>query len=195
MTIQGEKFLQYIKQTFPSYFQKSKVLSTGEYNSLHVNMFKDSTFYSSDLSKDVPHIRKLISYKYRVFPKNTFDITLSIDCLHHDPYYSHAVRNMYEMLIRDGVIVIECEITGNTNIHTLNNIFELDKDFSYWECYQTSDNRMLFVGTKMNITLDSEVKPISFINKENNTSVVSIKNTISLNHENIDATGSMQQVR
>tara|TARA_B110000971_G_C19857739_1_gene430161 strand:+ start:271 stop:846 length:576 start_codon:yes stop_codon:yes gene_type:complete len=191
MTTQGEKFLQYIKQTFPSYFQKSKVLSAGEYNSLHVDMFKDSTFYSSDLSKDDPHIRKLISYKYRVFPKNTFDITLSIDCLHHDINYSHSFKTMYEMLIPDGIIVIECEITSNTNIHNLNNILELDKSFSYWNCYQTSDNLMLFIGIKMNITLDSEVGPQSFVNKENNTTVVSIKNTISQTPENIDATISM----
>jgi hypothetical protein len=191
MRTQGDNFLQYIKQTFPSYFRKSKVLSTGEYNSLHVAMFKDSTFYSSDLSKDDPHIRKLISYKYRVFPKNTFDITLSIDCLHYDTYYSHALKNMYEMLIPDGIIVIECEITSNANIHTLNNILKLDKSFSYWDCYKTSDNWMLFVGTKMNITLDSEVKPISFINKDNNTTVISIKNTISAAPENIDAKSSM----
>ena len=70
------------------------------------------------------------------------------------------------MLIPDGIIVIECEITSNTNIHNLNNILELDKSFSYWNCYQTSDNLMLFIGIKMNITLDSEVGPQSFVNKE-----------------------------
>ena len=177
----GTIFLQYIKKIFSSYFHKKKILNTGAYNLEHDKMFNDCTYYSSDLTKNDSKMRELVSYKNKVFMDKTFDMIVSIECLENDEYYEESLKNLYDMLKPDGLLVIGIKYGGQhaIDIHKLHQLLKLHKNFVYWNCYKTTDNYLLFVGMKTYILLPLFIEPTSYINYENNNQmVVSIKSII-----------------
>ena len=177
-----EKFLYYVKHIFPYYFKKKKILDTGAYNLHRVQMFEDSTFYSSDLTKDNSDKRELVSYKNKPFVDKTFNMIISIECLENDKYCEESIPNLYEMLNFDGLLVIVIKKGNHSlDIYKLNELLHFHQQFSYWNCYKTADGQLLFIGTKMYVLLDLPLQPKTYevYAKENyNQMIVSIKHTV-----------------
>tara|TARA_Y100001958_G_scaffold160010_2_gene165167 strand:+ start:1149 stop:1736 length:588 start_codon:yes stop_codon:yes gene_type:complete len=175
-------FLNYVKSVFPIYFKKKVVLDTGEYNKNYIDLFEDSSFYSSSIS---PHAKngELISYKKKLFQDNTFNVILSMNCLENDDYREEAIKNLYKMLAYDGILLIGINPTmhKSINLDKLNQLLVLNENFSYWNCYNTEDNMQLFIGMKKYLLPELPIQPVSFedYNKNKyNKKFVSVKSII-----------------
>lgn len=179
----GYKFLRYVKRYFLHYFRQKKILDTGAYNFNLVHMFDNCTFYSSDMTNDNSIKRELVSYQKKPFADKTFDMIISIECLENDEYCENSIPNLYDMLNGDGllIIVIKNIEPHSLDIHKLNKLLHFNKNFSYWNCYQTIDGKLLFIGMKIYVLLELPLLPPSYdvFAKENyNEMIVSIKNEI-----------------
>lgn len=177
-----QDFLQYVKFSFPNYFHKKTILDTGEYKQHHIDLFKECSFYSSSIS---PHANKgeLISYQKKVFQDNTFDMILSMECLENDIYCEDAIVNLYKMLAYDGLLVIGVHPgeKKKLDIHKVNQLLHFNTQFSYWYCYKTEEDLILFIGMKKYMLLELPIVPMNYRDyaKENyNKKIVSIKHTI-----------------
>ena len=182
MEEEKQDFLHYIKYSFPNYFYNKTILDTGEYKKHHIDMFRECSFYSSSIS---PRANKyeLISYKKKVFQDNTFDMILAMECLENDEYCEEAIVNLYKMLAYDGLLVIGVHPgeKKKLDIHKVNKLLHFNKQFSYWHCYKTENEIILFLGVKKYVLLELPIIPINYEKyaKENyNKDIISIMHTI-----------------
>ncbi len=104
-------FVRGVKQRFPQYFSKSKVLEIG---SLDINgsvrqFFDDCQYIGVDLGagKGVDLIAKGEELTY---DDGLFDTVISCECLEHNPEWVKTFNNMARMA--SGIVIMTCATTG-----------------------------------------------------------------------------------
>lgn len=182
MDTEETKFLHYIKSIFPRYFHEKNILNAGQYRIEHIRMFEKCKIYCSELRNN--NIQsELVSYKKKAFPDKTFDVIYAIECLENDNYYEESIQNLYDMLNDDGILILIIKNKGaySLDIHKLNKLLHLKKQFSYWNCYKTNDDDLLFIGMKIYVLLELPLQPTTYdvyAKEKYNQIVISTKNKI-----------------
>lgn len=104
-------FVASVKARFPKYFEDKRVLEIG---SLDINgsvrqFFSNCTYIGVDLGegKGVDLVSK---GEDLIFPKDSFDVSISCECFEHNPEWVKTFDNMIRMT--DGLVIMTCATTG-----------------------------------------------------------------------------------
>ena len=104
-------FVSSVKQRFPEYFKKRRVLEIG---SLDINgsvrqFFEDCDYTGVDLGegKGVDLVAKGEELD---FPDSSFNVAISCECLEHNPEWARTFNNMVRMA--SGLVIMTCATTG-----------------------------------------------------------------------------------
>lgn len=104
-------FVVSVKARFPKYFEDKRVLEIG---SLDINgsvrqFFSNCTYIGVDLGegKGVDMVSK---GEDLIFPKDSFDVSISCECFEHNPEWVKTFDNMVRMT--DGLVIMTCATTG-----------------------------------------------------------------------------------
>lgn len=104
-------FVASVKARFPKYFEDKRVLEIG---SLDINgsvrqFFSNCTYIGVDLGegKGVDLVSK---GEDLIFPKDSFDVSISCECFEHNPEWVKTFDNMVRMT--DGLVIMTCATTG-----------------------------------------------------------------------------------
>jgi ubiquinone/menaquinone biosynthesis C-methylase UbiE len=176
---EAKNFLLYAKNNFQNYFKNIKVLDvgSGDINGNNRYLFTDCEYEGNDVieGKNVTIVSRT---KYLKFEDNFFDTIISSECFEHDPEYKQSLKKIYAMLKPNGLFVFTCASTNryehgtrrttktdslgtigeiedmqdyykNLTKHDINEVLNLNENFSYHEMYynkQLCD--LYFVGIK-----------------------------------------------
>lgn len=104
-------FVSGLKQRFPEYFRRGRVLEVG---SLDINgsvrqFFEDCDYTGVDLGegKGVDLVAKGENLAYL---DDSFDVVASCECFEHNPEWAATLRNMIRMC--SGLVFFSCATTG-----------------------------------------------------------------------------------
>lgn len=107
-----QDFVLSVKNKFPSFFNKKRVLEVGSWN---VNgtvrdFFTNCDYVGIDLAegKDVDVVCAGHVYKNEI----PFDVAISCECFEHNKYWLETFVNMISHVNKDGLIVMTCATTG-----------------------------------------------------------------------------------
>ena len=107
------RFINFVKQTHPSYFSGKTVLEIG---SLNINgsvrsFFIDSIYTGIDVAegKDVDLV---VNGEDHRGDANSFDVVISCECFEHNPEYEKTFINMVRLLKNDGLLIMTCATYG-----------------------------------------------------------------------------------
>ena len=144
-----QQFCQKIKDTFPKYFSKKRVLDIG---SLDINgnnrfLLDDCNYIGLDVGEgpNVDVIR--VAHLYEA-PNEQFDLIISTEVFEHDMYYQESVQNIIRMLKPGGAFLFTCASTGRPEHGTINSdggeaaplLLQISKDWSnYYKNLTKSD--------------------------------------------------------
>jgi SAM-dependent methyltransferase len=107
------RFVALLKAHLPEFFQGGRVLEIG---SLDINgsirpLFDAEEYIGVDVGEGpgVDHEREgqLVD-----FPSGSFDVTISCECMEHNPFWVETVSNMMRMTRPGGLTVVTCASTG-----------------------------------------------------------------------------------
>lgn len=168
------KFILFVKNILPQYFNNKTVLDVGsgdingnnrflfnncKYNGNDVIESKNTTIVS--MTKDLP------------FKNNYFDTIISTECFEHDPTYEQSFKKIYDMLKPGGLFFFTCAGFGrsehgtrrttpndsfgtigkiqemqdyykNLSIYDLNFCLNLNNNFKVWDSYYNSKSKDLY---------------------------------------------------
>lgn len=111
--IQQFRFVNFINQSIPEYFNSKKILEVG---SLNINGSVREFFHNCDYTGiDVapgPGV-DIVSNGEDFFEKaNTYDVVISCECMEHNPMYEKTWLNMIRLLKTDGLLIMTCATFG-----------------------------------------------------------------------------------
>lgn len=102
-------FIQYIKNTYPQYFNNCVVLEIG---SLNVNgtariFFQNCGYVGVDVGPGDGVDVVCSGHEYNA-PDNIFDIVFSTECFEHNPYWFETFQNMIRVCKSGGMVFFTC---------------------------------------------------------------------------------------
>lgn len=117
-----QEFCEKIRDKFPDYFYKKKVLDIGSLDINYNNryLFKDCEYLGIDLGigKNVD----LVCYGHELNkPDNYFDTIISTETFEHDRHYKDTIKNAMRMLKPGGLFIFTCASTGRGEHGTKSN--------------------------------------------------------------------------
>ncbi len=111
--VQQFRFISFIKQLLPHYFEGKKVLEIG---SLNINgsvrtFFESSEYIGVDVAsgKDVDIISNGEDFSDKA---NSYDVIISCECMEHNPMFEKTWLNMIRLLKNDGLMIMTCATYG-----------------------------------------------------------------------------------
>lgn len=111
--IQQFRFVNFIKEMLPEFFNEKKVLEIG---SLNINggvrdFFSDCKYIGIDVSvgADVDVVCNGEDFHGKA---NSFDVVISCECMEHNPSYEKTFLNMIRLLATNGLMVMTCATFG-----------------------------------------------------------------------------------
>jgi SAM-dependent methyltransferase len=203
---EAKNFTLFIKNILSEYFINKTVLDvgSGDINGNNRILFENCIYEGNDVieAKNVTIVSKT---KDLQFNDNYFDTIISTECFEHDPEYKESLLKIYNMLKSDGLFLFTCASIGrpehgtrrttpndsygtigklddmidyykNLTQNDLNDVLNLNKLFSSYDCYYNSNScDLYFVGIKKgsiiinlskyidkyvtNISLDTDLVP------------------------------------
>jgi ubiquinone/menaquinone biosynthesis C-methylase UbiE len=176
---EAKNLLLYAKNNFENYFKNIKVLDvgSGDINGNNRYLFTDCEYEGNDVieGKNVTIVSRTKDLK---FEDNFFDTIISSECFEHDPEYKQSLKKIYAMLKPNGLFVFTCASTNryehgtrrttktdslrtigeiedmqdyykNLTKHDINEVLNLNENFSYHEMYYNKQFcDLYFVGIK-----------------------------------------------
>jgi SAM-dependent methyltransferase len=165
-------FCNSVKQKYSELFTNCKVLDIG---SLDINgnnryLFTNTDYTGIDIGKG--NNVDIVCSGHLFKSANKFDIIISTECLEHDKYWKETLLNAYNLLNKDGLLLISCAAPGRdehgTSTHAsecspftndyykniseedFKQVFELDKCFSEYELKEAHETMhdLYFYGIK-----------------------------------------------
>lgn len=115
-----QQFCAKIRDTFPKYFTKKKVLDIG---SLDINgnnrfLLTDCNYIGLDVGEG-PNVDVVkVAHLYDA-PDEQFDLIISTEVFEHDMFYEESVKNIIRMLKPGGAFIFTCASTGRPEHGTL----------------------------------------------------------------------------
>ena len=153
----------------------------GDINGNNTFLFENCNYEGNDVYKGSENVTIVSKTKDLSFPNEYFDTIVSTECFEHDPEYKLSWLKIYDMLKNNGLFTFTCASTGrmehgtrrtskndsfgtivniedmqdyykNLTEKDLNEVFDLNKSFSYWDTYYNQNTKDLyFVGIKKQI--------------------------------------------
>jgi len=111
--IQQFRFINFVKEMMPSYFDGKKVLEIG---SLNINgsvrtFFNEVDYTGIDVAEGLG-VDLVSKGEDFASPANSFDVIISCECMEHNPMYEKTWLNMLRLLKNDGLIIMTCATFG-----------------------------------------------------------------------------------
>lgn len=128
------EFVELVKSKFPKNFNNCKVV---EFGSLNINgtiriLFQNCDYIGVDLA--MGEGVDIIS-KCHEFLSFGFDTVISCEMLEHDPFWIKSLRNMYNILNIEGLMVFSCATIGRHEHGTLRTTPEDSPFTASWDYY------------------------------------------------------------
>lgn len=107
------EFFAAVREVYPWAFKGARVLEVGslDINGTVRDLFSDCRYTGVDLQLgpgvDLARQGQLVD-----FPSGEFDVTISAECLEHNPYWRETLANMFRMTRPDGLVLVSCATTG-----------------------------------------------------------------------------------
>ena len=111
--IQQFRFIGFIKQVLPEYFDSKKVLEIGSLNiNGSVRQFYSGCEYTGiDVAAGLDV--DIVSNGEDFYEKaGVYDVIISCECMEHNPMYKKTWLNMIRMLKEDGLLIMTCATFG-----------------------------------------------------------------------------------
>lgn len=101
-------FIQKVKDKYPDYFNKKKVLEVG---SLDINgsvrkYFTDCDYWGLDVGKG-PGV-DIVCPIHEYLDESQHDVVISTEMLEHDKYWKDSLQSMYNNLKPGGLLILTC---------------------------------------------------------------------------------------
>jgi hypothetical protein len=149
------EFLAEVKNIFPDYFEKKKVLEIG---SLNINgtvrdFFDNCNFIGLDLDEGHGVDIVCLGHHYDA-PDNTFDVVISCECFEHNPFWIPTFYNMHRMTSQNGLVILTCATIGRpehgtTKTTPQDSPFTVEKGWDYYKNLSVKDFTNAFDLHKM----------------------------------------------
>jgi len=110
--LESQQFCIGVKQKFPAYFKKKKVLDigSGDINGNNRFLFEDCKYVGMDVVEG-PNVD--VVCKCHEFKKTTlFDTIISTECFEHDMFYDKSLKKIAKILKPGGLFLFTCATTG-----------------------------------------------------------------------------------
>jgi len=144
------ELINLVKQHFPASFEGGDVLEIG---SLNINgsirfAFAAKRYVGVDVAPG-PGVDEVCQGQLVDHPSGTFDVTVSCECMEHNPFWVETVANMFRMTKPGGLVIVSCATTGRAE-HGTTRTSGSDSPLSIiigWEYYRnisTTDFRRTF---------------------------------------------------
>lgn len=107
------EFIVKVQQAFPEVFTRKKVLEVG---SLDINgsvrsHFQDCEYLGLDIGPGAGVDIVCPGQSYEA-PDESFDVTISCECMEHNPFWKETFLNMVRMTKAGGTVIMSCATTG-----------------------------------------------------------------------------------
>jgi hypothetical protein len=108
---QQRSFLELVCQTFLASRNSLKILEVGSYsvNGTVRDLFKGADYIGADLCEG-PCVDIVSSGHELQYPSESFDLTLSMECFEHNPYWKETFINMHRMA--KDLVIVTCASRG-----------------------------------------------------------------------------------
>jgi SAM-dependent methyltransferase len=141
------EFVRRVKQVFPEYFQRKRILEIGSWdtNGTVRNFFEDCDYTGVDVASG-PGV-DLVGLGNEVdLPTRSFDLVISCECFEHNPYWAETFANMIRMLKKGGLCLVTCASTGRIEHGTyrsnpLDSLANIENIISYYRNLDELDFR------------------------------------------------------
>lgn len=159
MHIQAKKFIKFISEILPQYFQNTKALDvgSGDINGNAGFVFDNSVEYHGNDVCEAPNVTIVCRTKDLPFPDSYFDVICSSECFEHDPDFEESCQKILNMLRPGGLFFFTCASTGRLEHGTINS----KPHKSYGTIHKIEDMMTHY----KNITIEDLDKAIGGVNK------------------------------
>ena len=128
--------IQTVRTHLPDHFTGTRVLEVG---SLDINGSIRSLFSSCDYTGiDVgegPGVDRVIAGQLADYPTGHFDVTISCECLEHNPWWRETLANMLRMTREGGLVIMTCAGPGRPEHGTTRTNPALSPHTEAWDYY------------------------------------------------------------
>jgi SAM-dependent methyltransferase len=147
------EFVSIVKKNYPAVFSNTKVLEVG---SLDINGSVRSYFNTDNyIGVDVaagPGVDEVCQGQLVDHPTGAFDVTVSCECMEHNPYWAETLANMFRMTKPGGLVIVSFATIGRAE-HGTSRTAGSDSPLSIsigWEYYRNISVSMF----KRSVNLD-----------------------------------------
>lgn len=154
-------FIKSVKDSFPTYFNNSKILEIG---SLDINgsvrpFFTKCEYIGIDVGPG-PGVDVVCEGQNYSAPDDSFDTVISCECFEHNPYWLETFLNMIRICKKNGLVIFTCATTGRKE-HGTTRTSPADSPLTIgkgWDYYKN----LTEIDFKENITLSLYFKDFKF---------------------------------
>ena len=107
-------FCNYVKEIFPNFFFKKRILEvgSGDINGTCKNLFDNTCVYEGNDLVESPNTTIISKTSTLPFDNETFDVIYSTECFEHDPEFILSIQKIHSMLKPGGLFFFTCASTG-----------------------------------------------------------------------------------
>jgi SAM-dependent methyltransferase len=127
-------YVNRVKDKFPTFFQKQKVLGIGTFNvcGTEDQFFNNCNYQGLDLGPG-PGVDIVCPAQDYDAPDNSYDVIISCECFEHNPFYKETIQNAYRILKPGGMFLFTCATIGRPIHGTASLEEESKKKFPKWK--------------------------------------------------------------
>lgn len=110
---EARAFLDYIRRSFPQFFEGKNVLDvgSGDINGNNRCLFNNCSYTGNDVY-EAPNVTIVSKTSALPFSRESFDTIVSSECFEHDPEWRLSLQKIAEMLKPGGLFAFTCASTG-----------------------------------------------------------------------------------
>lgn len=174
MHLEAKKFVEFVKNSLPDFFNNKIVLDvgSGDINGNNLYLFTDCEYNGNDVA-EAKNVTIVSKTKDLPFEDQYFDTIISTECFEHDPTYKESLLKIYNMLKENGLFVFTCAGFGrpehgtrrtapkssygtihkledmqdyykNLTIKDINHVLDLNNNFISWNSYYNMKSKDLY---------------------------------------------------
>ena len=131
-------FLEFPKSRFPEYFLNCKVIEIGslKINGTARDLFQDCAYLGVDIGI-VKGVNLVGQGQELMFPNDSFDVAISVECFEHNPYWLETFINMHRMA--RSFVLFTCASSGRAEHGTTRTDLWTSPLTAEWDYYKNLD--------------------------------------------------------
>lgn len=147
----------------PGFFSGSRVLEVG---SLDINgsirsLFSDCDYTGIDVGEG-PGVDRVIPGQLADYPSGHFDVTISCECLEHNPWWRETLTNMFRMTRLGGLVIMTCAGPGRPEHGTTRTNPALSPHTEAWDYYANLTPRTIARALPLDLWLGDRATGITW---------------------------------